>query len=921
MRPTNIRISGFGPYAGNVDLPMDRLGESGLYLITGDTGAGKTSIFDAICYALYGEPSGGNREVYMLRSLYAAPDTPTEVELAFLHAGREYRVKRSPEYQRPKRKGEGTTKHIAEAEMQFPDGKVITGKDHVTAAVKQLLGIDKTQFMQIVMLAQGEFMKLLTADTTERSKIFRGIFKTDRYLSLQDMLEAARKETRTQVDAGRKSVEQFIAGILADADDVLSADAERAKKGQMTTEDVIELLERLIAQDSTRREQLDRELEEVNRALGGVNARLGAAEVLENARRAIGQAKTALEKEAPALKEMQKTLEEAGEALKEKAGLDKEAARIDSELAGYDRTDRLEKELGAAVAKSRKNGEELRKLEAAQKEQTARLEEMKQELAAIRDSGEESAKLAAKRAQLAEALRQLEELGAKLREYAATRGRLERAQETYRQADAGFREKNSAYEELDQTGRDAQAGVLAERLIRGQPCPVCGSTDHPHPAHYQGKIPTEQELEDAKAEAGRAREQREQAARNAAGLREKTETLEDGVRRELKRQLDSEEPDRADLMIDGKKGELTAECERIDARTAVLEEAGRRKAELEKRIPGLEKTIAETAERIGACNKEKAAVETEIREKTAQLAEWKKGLRFESKEAAAAGSLKLHQRAEKLQNDYDRAGKAVSAQMQKITGLKETIRTQQETIDRSEVRDVAEDRELQTRLNEKQKWVVEDSRSVGTRIAANRGIMENIRKKSGEITAFETRLQWLSALTDTASGKLAGKDKVTLEAYIQTMYFDRIIKRANLRMLKMSGGQYELKRAGEAQNKRDKSGLELNVIDHGNGTERSVRSLSGGESFLASLSLALGLSDEVQSSAGGIRVDTMFVDEGFGSLDHELLDTAYRALSGLTESSRLVGIISHVAELKNRIDRQIVVTKARSGGSKAEIVV
>ena len=211
-------------------------------------------------------------------------------------------------------------------------------------------------------------------------------------------------------------------------------------------------------------------------------------------------------------------------------------------------------------------------------------------------------------------------------------------------------------------------------------------------------------------------------------------------------------------------------------------------------------------------------------------------------------------------------------------------------------------------------------KEINARASANRSIYKALKKQVESIADTEQKLRWVKALADTAGGNLQGREKVMLETYVQTAYFDRIISRANVRFMVMSGGQYELKRSSTADNNRSQSGLSLDVVDHYNGTERSVKTLSGGESFKASLSLALGLSDEIQASAGGIRLDTMFIDEGFGSLDEESLQQAMRALSGLAESDRLVGIISHVPELKEKIDRQIRVIKDRSGGSRVEII-
>ena len=279
MRPLNLKLSAFGPYAGRIDIPMEKLGSQGLYLITGDTGAGKTTIFDAICFALFGEASGPNRDATMFRSKYAEADTPTEVELTFLHGGKEYFVKRNPEYMRPTKKGnkDGETKQTANAELHTPDGRVYSKVKEVTARIEEILGINKDQFSQIAMLAQGDFLKLLLADTKDRQEIFRELFRTQLYQTLQYRLEDKRKDIYGQVQDGRKSVNQYIKGIQVDPDDVLSIEVEKAKKEELTSEAVIELLDKLTDQDSALKDKLDGELKKINDDLEAVNQKIGAA--------------------------------------------------------------------------------------------------------------------------------------------------------------------------------------------------------------------------------------------------------------------------------------------------------------------------------------------------------------------------------------------------------------------------------------------------------------------------------------------------------------------------------------------------------------------------------------------------------------------------------------------------------------------
>ena len=338
-------------------------------------------------------------------------------------------------------------------------------------------------------------------------------------------------------------------------------------------------------------------------------------------------------------------------------------------------------------------------------------------------------------------------------------------------------------------------------------------------------------------------------------------------------------------------------------------------------IPSFEEEISKTTKEIEKLKEETAAKTSLISEKEKNLNILKKGLTFEDKNEAVKHIQSLEEQAEKLQKTYEDKDNAFKDKKEEILQLRAAIETQEKTIKESKAIDLEGELQKQESLNKAQKECIGRGKTIASRIETNEAIRDNIAKKASKTAQIEKKLQWMKSLADTAGGRLNGKDKVMLETYIQMTYFDRIINRANLRLMTMSAGQYELVRLKEAANARSQSGLDLGVIDHYNGTQRSVKTLSGGESFMASLSLALGLSDEIQSLAGGIQIDTMFVDEGFGSLDPEALDQAYRALAGLTEGNRLVGIISHVSDLKERIDRQVIVTKNKSGGSVIRLSV
>lgn len=922
MRPLNLKMSAFGPYAGRIEIPMENLGSQGLYLITGDTGAGKTTIFDAICFALFGEASGPNRDVSMFRSKYADSDMPTEVELTFLHGGKEYFVKRNPEYLRPKKNGNGMTKQAADAEFRTPDGHVYTKVKDVTAAIEELLGINKDQFSQIAMLAQGDFLKLLLADTKQRQEIFRELFQTRMYQTLQCRLEEKRKEINDQVEDGKKSIKQYINGIQVDKDDVLSIDVEKAQHGVMTTEDVIEMLDKLTSQDLCLKDKLDSELQQINDELEDVNKKIGAAQEVEKAKKAKEKAEKDLVKENKDLDEKTDLHKKAKEELTGgKSKIEKEATTIENEMPNYDAVDDLQNEIKKLKKEFDKKSVNQKDKETERSEQEAELAKMKNELASFNDTSALIEKTKAKIDKLREDIEALEDLSESLKSYTKEQEALSKAQNDYKKKDEVFNKANTEYEAKEQAFRDGQAGVLAEKLIDGEKCPVCGSTTHPHPAKLAEDVPTEKELESAKKDSVKARKQRDKAAEEASGLKKSIETLEKELKKKCKKIIKTEDLDEALDIIDDIIEESIEKREKEEEKLEAEQTKAKRKLQLDEEIPILESNVEKMRTEIEEQSKALSAEDAKVKEKEKQLTSLKKGLGFECKKDAEEAYEKLLKQAKDLQKAYDKAEKEFTKQKEIVLKLETSIKENEKTINGAKVSDSEEEVEKQKELNKNQEKCIESSKTVSARLENNENIRTNIISKSAGIAEIEKKLQWVKALSDTANGKLSGKDKVMLETYIQTTYFDRIINRANLRLITMSAGQYELIRMQEASNAKSQSGLDLGVIDHYNGTERSVKTLSGGESFMASLSLALGLSDEVQSSAGGIQIDTMFVDEGFGSLDPEALDMAYKALAGLTEGNKLVGIISHVADLKERIDKQVVVTKEKSGGSYVKLVV
>lgn len=920
MRPVELTISAFGPYAGKTVLHMDKLGTQGLYLITGDTGAGKTTIFDAITFALYDGASGETRETSMLRSKYADADTPTEVELVFEYAGKKYRIKRNPEYERPAKRGDGLVMQKADAELILPDGRVITKTKDVSAAIRDIMGIDRNQFSQIAMIAQGDFLKLLLAPTEDRKKIFRQIFKTELYQVLQDKLKDESSQLSRQCDALKSSIQQYINGAVAQEDDVLNIELKKAKDGNLPTTDTIVLIEQLVTQDTNKKELLEATSKEIQKQLEQINALLGKAEEIVKAKNGFLKTQESLAEKKPILADLLVGLEAEQNRQPERDKLSEQITTEKNKLPQYDDLDnsrgQLESKKTTFLEKSKTVIQQKALLETLKRT----LEEWKVELEGLKDVGTQKEKYSNQKDKAVERQKRLNELSKALTDYESFLRDMKETQAAYKTASDIADSLQSEYNAKNKAFLDEQAGILAESLKDGDACPVCGSTYHPCLATKSVKAPSEAELEKAKKASDKAQKETAEASSEAGKISGLVEAKKTELRKQSTELFGECQFDGIVAKIKDAFTQLNEEITALGKQLQAVEKKAARKSELESDIPKKEIEVKGLEQAVGEQEKAIASLQSEIKillESTEKLA---KTLEYESKAKAQEALRLLQTKKSEMQAALDNAQKAYNETKAEIDALNGQIKAFDEQLKNAPEINTEAEKKKQTDLLEKAAFVKDALTSIAARISTNGTAFDNIKRQSGNLSEIESKWTWVKALSNTANGNISGKEKIMLETYIQMTYFDRIIARANTRFMVMSGGQYELKRRIEAENNRSQSGLELDVIDHYNGTERSVKTLSGGESFKASLSLALGLSDEIQSSAGGIQLDTMFVDEGFGSLDEDSLQQAIKALANLTEGNRLVGIISHVSELKEKIDKQIVVTKEKSGGSRIEII-
>lgn len=855
MKPLHLTISAFGPYAAKVEIPFSSFGGKGLYLICGDTGAGKTMIFDAITFALYGQASGPYRRTELFRSDFAAPDVKTYVEFTFQYQRENYRIVRNPSYERKSLRSDKMTTEKADAVMYGPKDRIITGSRQVTAAVEELIGLDAGQFSQIVMIAQGEFLKLLFAGTEERGKIFRKIFRTQLLEGLQKQAKSdylkQRQEYEMQKESALQYMEEIALGQGTKEEEALLAC--RQNKDIHSLEELLRYLDALLQTDEQRQENLIQQQkqtealwEALQQQIGGIQHRLDA---MQQAEKQLAEETERLEEHARArdmLRQEQKALEEEANALE------------------------LE------------------------------LDECRKKLLLFQEA--ENTKLLAEQ-QTKQQKEQLERFQELQRFYQRLLQRKKEQEET-KQEYIRCREKSRACAQqlsgLRQAYLDAQAGVLAMELTDGVPCPVCGSLSHPSPAKPVSEAPDENEIKAAEQKAEEAANRMQRASERAGNAAGAYQTEESGFIKQAKAQLQllwndvSGEPQESEVFDNIRDVWDSVSAQRLnEAVEEACDKARKRFSEAKERETAAGAQLEEKRRLQDGLLKleEKQAQRAKIREKQKEQAH-----RLELLIQSAQSAIEVLTRQTKEQEEEQAERKEV------ILRRLEEKQMQQET--------------LRTQLQEQKTC----QQQLFARLKTNRRLYRQLEEKSRQISEAQLVCGWMGNLSDTLNGNLSGRQKLAFEQYAQGAYFRQVIDAANKRFLRMTSGRYTLVWQTQARDKKHQSGLELDVHDCYTGRQRSVSTLSGGESFKASLSLALGLSDIIQCRSGGVRLDTMFIDEGFGTLDEESLDQAMRVLQELSGGDRLVGLISHVPELAQRIENQIQVRKDRTG-SKIEMKV
>lgn len=867
MKPEKLILSGWGPYKDRIEVDFTRLEDRGLFLIAGPTGAGKTTLFDAITYALYGNMSGDVREKNSVRSDFADGDTATYVELWMQHGGKEYHIVRNPEYMRPKKKKGGKSNYTKEKEnarLYLPDGSVVEGSSEVNRRMQEILVLDYRQFKQISMIAQGEFARLLTASPAEKTKIFREIFETSIYDNFAGILRSRSGDLYKQVMEYRNRMEEDVhmlqeevAGelpkeenhsylkLITWLDEKIQADKEKLTEAQKyhaaCEKETIKLMDNL-----NRAEQL--------------NMKLHKLEELKIQKKELNEQKKEI-------KAVEKELQSA-----------KTAEGLKEYYINLKNGRKLAEVMQQKSTESRSALEQL----SIKEQNLRRYYELREAVLNGYTFVETYEECRKRRAEAEKVL-------------AGKQEELNGLQKHYMLQEEVTEEKKKIYETADKAYKRAVVGLAARQVKEGEPCPVCGSLEHPHIAEWDDKIPDEKGLQ-------------------------KLQKLYEKERELL-------------MEIHGKaaacKGEVTVCAERLEEDRKQEEEWGSRRESLEQEVRAVieqmqkkeyEKRLTEYHELQAQIKEKRSRLEADEEEMRLQL-QTLEGLEEEfAGQYKAAGFVSMEKYEAAMRSAAERSAleKRIQDFYAKMQTIEDITAHLKEETKGAKLTDVDGFKSVLEDKKQEKQQALNQMNDCAHRLQEEKKIARSMKEKEKILQELVREYGIVKDLDNMASGNNA--KRLVFEQYVLAGYFEEILRAANLRLAKMTGGRYELSRMEEISDGRTKDNLEIRVFDYYTGKYRSVKTLSGGESFKASLALALGMSDVIQGYSGGIRVDTLFIDEGFGALDSESLDQACQTLMSLVEKDRLIGIISHVPELSEKIEKQIIITKTNVG-SKVRVVV
>lgn len=912
MRPIELTMQAFGPYANEVTLQLADITNGGLYLICGDTGAGKTMLFDAITYALYGEASGNSRESSMLRSKYAPSDAMTYVKLRFENAGKEYTVYR--EWGREKlKKGVLTEEKSSEAWLLYPDGRTVSKHKDVTSAVTELIGLDRERFRRTVMIAQGEFRELLYAKTEDRMIVLRRIFKTELFEKFAANAKIEYRKAETEAETLRSSVKNY-AAMYQTNDEALQSMLDNVPYSP-----VLEL-ESLVSQEHDNTKKRIKDIAEREAAL---------SESAKKARYLLSRAENDKKRESEekiarlAYEKAEKKHELALSKVEETSGFGEKATALREKAVAYKSLLDEYHEMDNVKLALAESGKALEEAKISKKTAESYISQIEHSLSELEKNIEEAREYAEKerllnakleniqtqRKQLTEIIRHIDERNSAMEDLA-------KAKKIYAVSIKKLTNARAEHTSAMKAYFDGIAGILASELVDGEPCPVCGSLEHPSPAVHDKTAITREKLDELRRISEDAANESEKSAGVVSGF--------EGVVRQLNAMILEEtsvfpendrSPEKLFARLERLKTEFDSCTQTLNHCKKMIEygtEATERQAKDAKLLESERANEVKLRERI-------AELTAVVQEKSTRLENLRTRLPFEGSAELEREIAKITKEADKLIAEEEMAKTQLTNAKLELEACRSTTETLSEQL-KDSIADKYEDiLEQCEKLDVEISTLASEKLRSSTILERNSQIGKYLIQTLHSLEEAEKIVTQYAVISNTANGTVSGKEKIMLETFWQMRLFERIIRRANIRLMQMTDGRYELSRRKTATNQRLKSGLDLDILDHWNGSMRNVKTLSGGEAFTASLALALALSDETESEAGGVRIDAMFIDEGFGSLDEESLDQAMQVLESQSSGGRSVGIISHVESLRERISRKIVVKK-RNGESTIEIV-
>lgn len=921
MRPLKLTLEGFESYCTRTEIDFEKLGEKGLYLIMGDTGAGKTTIFDAITFALYGSPSGDTRKPQMLRSTMADVNTKTEVQLEFTVSEKKYRITRNPEYERSNKKGSGTTKQVAGAVLEYlseikPPVDTVTKVDK---AIVEILKLEKNDFTQIAMIAQGDFEKFLLAPTSEKTKIFRNLFNTEKYERLQNKLKEECGELESQSEMLSKSIEQYLFGIESGKDDVLSFRLEKIKETKLVNEEAVEVLTEIVKKDEDVLNELTSALEGKNQLLGEINRKLGEVKEKSALKEAVSGNKVKLKEVEDKLSSAEQIRLEVSGREEEKENLKKEKTILEGLLPEYAKVTEIQEKIKKSLENMNSLDRSIQQLEESIKSGQEKLDSLKKENQSLEDSGQKVFALETEKQSLNEERRELLKIQEQLASLQKDRQNLEVKIKAAEEAISVYRSAGKVLTERKELFYKSQAGLLAEQLKEGEPCPVCGSLNHPMPAKRSEKVLSYEELERLEKEVRALDEKAGTASKNVELSRQHIDDVSKQITEGLEKFIPGSSLENASEKLSTRIAYVAGRLNELAEELGIAEKNAGRKAQIAGEIPVYEKRISDEISQLTVYKETKASREATRAADEDSLKKIKSRLEFQNEGEARAHVNKLDSGIKEIQQQIDSAFEEVNRLRTEKSSLELLIQNQEGQLEKYGDYD---EEEINGQFNNLSGEIAEMSFSrdeINSRIGRNRDNVKAISQKSKELVEVNSKYSMVKHLSETANGKIDGKVKIMLETFIQMNYLDQIVLRANKRFKTMTDDMYELVRTEELNGLRSQLGLDLSVKDFYSGTVRPVDGLSGGEKFQASLSLALGLSDEIQEASSGISLESMFIDEGFATLDPDRLNKVMRALNDLSNENKLIGMISHVGDLEELIPRHILVEKDSKGNSTARI--